>query len=141
MKHLLLFISLICSIQLNAQSFQNVLISNLGNPEEISICISPKDTNVIAAGANIVAAYYSHDGGLTWEDSTLHDPYGVWGDPCLVVDTAGVFYYFHLAYDPNITIWPMYCDRIILQKSGDSGVFFNPTSTTGYNLPKVQDKA
>ena len=141
MKHLFFFCTLLICCQASGQTFQNVLISNAGRPEEISICISPKDTNVVVAGANLTYAFHSNDGGLTWGSETMTDPYGVWGDPCVITDTAGNFCYFHLAYDPAITIWPKYCDRIILQTSTDGGLNFNPTSYTGYNLPKMQDKA
>ena len=33
--------------------YTNVMISNTNSPEEVSICINPKNTNEVVAGANI----------------------------------------------------------------------------------------
>jgi hypothetical protein len=82
--------------------FTNVMISNTNEPEEISICINPKNTNQVVAGANINNVYYSTDGGATWIADILSEPNtGVWGDPVIFTDTSGTFYYSHLSYPPS----------------------------------------
>lgn len=117
--------------------FQNVLISDQNNPEEVSICINPKNTNQVVAAANIDNYYYSADGGLTWEWSILTSPdYGVWGDPCIFVDTAGNFYYSHLSYPANGN----WIDRIVIQKSTDGGASWSTGTYVGLNGAKAQDK-
>ena len=58
---LLLFSNVIAYTQI-----QNIKISCLLNPEEVSIAINPKNTQQIIAGANLASSYYSHDGGFTW---------------------------------------------------------------------------
>jgi hypothetical protein len=97
---------------------------------------------VIVAGANIVDAFYSNDGGYTWSSRDLSDRYGVWGDPCIVADTAGRFYFCHLAQDLAVTnVWPRYCDRVLFQTSEDGGASWDTCTFAGFNLPKMQDKA
>lgn len=119
----------------NAQ-YQNVLISNLEDPEEPSICINPRNPNQIVAGSNLNSIYYSQDGGISWTRQTLVSPYGVWGDPCIVVDSSGAFYYLHLSNPPQ----GEWIDRIVVQKSVDGGSTWNNGSYTYLNDGKQQDK-
>ena len=99
----------------------NVLISSNQNPSEPAIAIDPRNPDVIVAGANLNASYYSTDAGLTWTENMLGSSLGERGDPCITVDNAGNFYYFHLA--ENI-------DRVICQKSTDGGVTWTDGSFT-----------
>jgi BNR/Asp-box repeat len=115
----------------------NVLISNTGFPEEPSICINPKNTQELVAGANIDHVYYSHNGGETWTKNTLTCSWGVWGDPVIGIDTTGAFYFLHLSNPPTSGNW---IDRIIAQKSTDGGVTWNNGSFMGLNGSKAQDK-
>jgi hypothetical protein len=110
-------------------------------PEEPSICINPKNPNILVAGANINYVSYSTNGGLNWamQYGLTSSLYGVWGDPCIICDTNGVFYYIHLANPPSPGNW---IDRIVIQKSTNNGVSFtNPGTYTGLNGTKAQDKA
>jgi hypothetical protein len=116
--------------------YTNVMISNASTPEEPAICINPKNLNQVVAGANIASAYYSTDGGLTWTRQTLSSTYGVWGDPVIMVDTLGYFYYFHLS-NPTSGSW---IDRMVCQKSTNAGVNWSNGSYAGLNPPKLQDK-
>ena len=116
--------------------YTNVMISNQNSPEEVSICINPKNTNQIVAGANITNCYYSTNGGLTWTAQTLTSTYGVYGDPIVMVDTMGYFYYFHLS-NPTSGNW---IDRMVCQKSTNAGLTWSNGSYAGLNYPKEQDK-
>lgn len=116
--------------------FQNVLISDLEEPEEPSICINPLNPDQIVAGSNLNSMYYSHDGGISWTRQTLVSTYGVWGDPCIVVDSSGAFYYLHLS-NPIQGEW---IDRIVVQKSADGGFTWNDGSYIYLNEGKQQDK-
>lgn len=109
-------------------------------PEEPSICINPKNTNILVAGANLNYVSYSTNGGLNWatQYGLVSSSYGVWGDPCIVCDTIGAFYYFHLANPPSPGNW---IDRMVCQKSTNNGASFsNPGTYTGLNGTKAQDK-
>ena len=123
---------------LYSQPFQNILISNVGGPEEVSICINPKNLNHLVAGANINKYYYSSNGGFNWTSGNLvSSTYGVWGDPTIIVDTAGNFYYFHLSNPPSGS----WIDRIVCQKSTNAGMTWsNPGTFMGLNPPRDQDK-
>jgi hypothetical protein len=117
--------------------FQNVLIHEGTTPKEPAICIDPKNANRLVGGANGDNVYYSHDGGLTWSRDHLASSYGVLGDPCIVADTSGNFYYSHLSNTGGMHGW---LDRIVIQKSSDGGVTWNDGSFTGLNEEKDQDK-
>ena len=54
-------------------------------PLEPSITINKKDPNNIVAGIVLDRAVYTKDAGLTWQESILKSPYGVYGDRKSVV--------------------------------------------------------
>ena len=114
----------------------NVRISNLNLPNEPAICINPKNPKQVVAGSNLNNIYYSADGGANWKKTPVSSPYGIWGDPVIVTDTAGAFYYLHLS-NPSNGNW---IDRIVVQKSTDAGVTWSPGTFTGLNGTKAQDK-
>ncbi len=115
---------------------QNIMISNAYKPNEPSIIIDPKNTNVLVAGANLNNYYYSNDTGYTWTAQNLTSSFGVWGDPAIAVDTAGSFYFFHLSNPPSGN----WVDRIVCQKSTNKGETWSDGSFAGLNRKKVQDK-
>lgn len=120
-----------------AAQHPNVMIGNQNYPNEPSIAIDPKNTNRLVAGANINNYYFSEDGGLTWQHGSLSSSlYGVWGDPVLLVDTSGNYYFFHLSW-PASGNW---IDRIVCQKSIDGGQNWNVGTYMGLNGTKAQDK-
>ena len=61
---------------------------------------------------------------------------GCLGDPVLDVDTAGHIYFFHLS-NPDAGNW---IDRIVCQKSTDTGNSWSDGTFTGLNGTKAQDK-
>lgn len=128
---------LLCSITLPVLAqYVNVHVDDSGDPNEPSIFINPKNTQNLVAGANISFCYRSFDGGLTWDKQSLTSSYGVWGDPCILADTAGNFYFFHLSNPPSGN----WIDRIVCQKSTDGGITWNDGSYMGLNGTKAQDK-
>jgi BNR/Asp-box repeat len=129
-----------------SSNFPNVCIDSTGGafstgPCEPSIAISPVDSNVIVAGAILNRVYYSHNGGLTWQRKTLRSTYGVYGDPVLIADPKGHFYYAHLS-DPNNKMGgdANWLDRIVIQKSTDRGMNWSNGTFAGMHHPKDQDK-
>jgi hypothetical protein len=127
--------------------FENVRIAqatageNFG-PCEPTICVNPTNTKNIAAGAILNRAYWSEDGGKTWQSHALESKEaGVFGDPVIIADWQGNFYYSHLS-DPEGKGWssPRLLDRIVVQKSSDGGKTYNDGSWCGLRHPKDQDK-
>ncbi|RYZ54963.1 MAG: T9SS type A sorting domain-containing protein [Sphingobacteriales bacterium] len=135
-----LFLILLTSPLQTIAQFQNILISSSNFPNEPSIAFDPKDVGKMVAGANTNNVYISTDTGRTWQVGTLSSTYGVWGDPNIIADTAGDFYFFHLSAPSNSPFSPDWIDRIVCQKmTGVSGVW-NNGSYMGLNGSKEQDK-
>lgn len=120
----------------NSQTFPNILLSSTGSPNEPSICMDPKNPDIIVAGSNLNFYYYTTNGGYNWTRGTLTSTYSVWGDPSIAVDTNGHFYYGHLT-NPSGSY---FIDRIVVQKSTNGGANWNNGAYAGYIPPKQQDK-
>jgi hypothetical protein len=121
---------------------KNIIIDSISGPNEPSIAIDPRNTSHIVAGSNTKNYYVSTDGGYHWYNDTLTSTYGVFGDPVIIADTTGAFYYFHLADNPTIHTWPMWADRIVAQRMDDisTGVWSNGGYTGYVPTPAIADK-
>ncbi len=120
--------------------FTNVRVDNpsvVSNPEEVTIAINPLHPEIIAAGSNLDYFYVSYDGGKSWTSKTLTSRFGVWGDPSIIFDGNGYIYFGHLSNPPKDGYW---IDRIVVQRSVDSGKTFDNGYGIGFNSPKNQDK-
>ena len=142
MRHLR-YLLLALPLAASAQSLHlNVLISAQNNPNETAICINPKNTQQLVAGANINNAYTSLDGGLTWTRQALTSPQVVWGDPTIVCDTTGAFLFSHLTYSnvpaPGFAYPAL--DRMQVQRAPTAGQPFALRGAYGLNPNKQQDK-
>lgn len=131
-------------INLNAQEIKNILLDDSGflyQPCEPSIAINQKNTENIVAGAILNKVYVTEDGGKTWQKGKLSSSLGVFGDPCIISDKKGNFYYFHLS-DPDQKGWmsEKILDRIVGQRSKDGGKTWNDGGYMGAHHPKDQDK-
>ena len=73
---------------------------------------------------------------MNWLQGLNSEENGVWGDPCLIVDTAGTFYYFHLS-NPDDGNW---IDRIVCQKFDIEEEEWTEGTYMGLNGSKAQDK-
>lgn len=137
-KILCVFLNLACFILFLPVygQYPNILIDNSNSPNEPSVIMDPKNPNNIVAGANIDRYYISTDGGYTWIANSIASSYGVWGDPCIAVDTNDVFYYFHLS-NPSNGSW---IDRIVCQKLNKPWGNWSDGTYAGLNGSKVQDK-
>lgn len=135
-KHLLTLIAILSAAIVFGQ-YQNIIISNQYSPNEPSISMDIKNTDLLVAGANLNSYYYSKDGGHNWTRETLTSAEnGVSGDPCIIVDTAGAFYYLHLA-NPTAGSW---IDRIVCQKYDIETNLWSNDNYMGLNGTKKQDK-
>ncbi len=128
-----------CLGKASSQSrFPNVDVWAMGYINEPTICINPNNVNQLVGGANNNRYFYSLDGGVTWGQGTLTCPWGVWGDPVVIVDNSDNFYFFHLSYPPSPGWW---IDRMICQKSTDGGQTWSGGTYFGLDTyPKAQDK-
>lgn len=124
----------------NVKIFERAIGNGLG-PAEPSIFINPLNTKNIVAGSVINFVHTSFDGGKTWKTQNIKSDLGIWGDPCIVADFKGNFYYFHLS-DPEGINWrsKKILDQMVVQKSIDGGVTWSRGVGIGKNPPKQQDK-
>lgn len=108
---------------------------------EPSIVISPKTPNILVAGSILNRVYRSEDGGKSWTKSELSSSLGVYGDPVVEADFEGNFFYAHLS-NPKGNAWAddEFLDRIVVQKSVDSGKTWSDGNYPAPNPPKDQDK-
>src|SRR5215203_5756792 len=104
--------------------------------QHTNVMISTKNPKYIVAGANIRSVYHSSDTGRTWTIQTLSSPFGIWGDPAIICDTNGHFYFFHLSGQPS----GPFLDQIVAQKSTDHGASWSAGASIGYNAVKQNDK-
>ncbi len=125
---------------------ENIRIDSAGDfsaygPCEPSIAINPLNPSQLVAGAILDRVYVSGDSGRTWSKSQLSSPYGVFGDPVILADFSGNFFYAHLS-DPSGKQWrdPTILDRIVIQKSSDGGKTWSEGGFTGLDHPRDQDK-
>lgn len=140
----LIFVSLLFSSLVMAQSFEVVTVAS-GNsqfgPEEPSININRKKPKHQVVGTNINLLYVSKNGGKTWKQKDIVAEYGIWGDPIMLSDYDGRFYYFHLSY-PGLRTGDQesWLDRMACHVSEDYGESWDIESFTGLNGKKDQDK-
>ena len=142
---MLICLVLVCAGPVAGQ-FKNIMIDEQEENRpfvcEPTIAINPRHPNNIVAGSVLDNVYYTKDAGDTWTKATLTSPFGVYGDPVVVADSKGNFYYLHLSdptggkggYDTEKL------DRIVIQKSEDGGGTWSPGEFMGLNHPKDQDK-
>jgi hypothetical protein len=83
--------------------------------------------------------YFSKDYGVSWSDRKAKSKYGDFGDPCLIADNEGYFYYFHMS-DPEKMGWEgeQVMDRIVCQRS-KNGKRWNKGVSIGYDPPKKHE--
>ena len=108
---------------------------------EPSIAINPLNPNNMVAGNVLDDIHYTFDGGTTWTTKKLESKYGVFGDPCILADWEGDFYYLHLANpDGRAYSSNRFLNQIVLQASMDGGKTWTDGVGIGKNEPLQQDK-
>lgn len=130
---------------LHPSNYQNIKIAEgsayTTGPCEPAIAINPKNPKNIVAGSVLDNYHFSTDGGLTWRTKKLTSKFGVYGDPCIVTDPDGTFYYLHLA-NPEGRAYASksFLNQIVLHASNDGGKTWDNGVGIGKNEPKQQDK-
>lgn len=136
----LLYIPSLLFSQSDTSLYHNILVaSNLEHLSEPCITQNPTNSNEYAVGANLDAAFISIDGGKTWEYDTLGCEKYTWGDPCLVSNTKGDFFFFHLQKQ-NYSAEESRLEKIICQKYNKKRSDWIPISAVSCDTPKSVDK-
>lgn len=120
---ILLFLLASLAAPLAAAAWTNVQVNvNNNYPEETAITINPANPDQIVAAAQGSGCYVyrSNDGGLTWAEGQLPDPYDL-GDPSVVFDRFGRCYYAYIGS------WSH--SGIFVNHSTDQGATWTPAGT------------
>lgn len=130
---------ILCGLSAFGQ-FPNILISSQFEPKGVSIAINPKNSSQIIAGAGLANAYFSGDGGHTWEKNDLIcEAYNLYGEPRVFWDTARKAYYSDLAFlNPKVVTDGSWVDRVIVHRSDSFGRKYSNCEDFGKNGKKVQ---
>lgn len=102
---------------------------------EPNIYVNRQNPKQIVAGTVLNDYYTSKNGGKNWKSAIIKSPYGVNGDPVLMADDKGRFYYFHLSNPSE----DEKMDRIVCQATDDINL---PLKTVGHTPVngKIHDK-
>ncbi|MFH0736706.1 MAG: T9SS type A sorting domain-containing protein [bacterium] len=130
---LITVILLISCFSISNAQYQNIKVggSSLSPPEEPSIVMDPLNTDHLLVGSNVNHYYYSINGGYNWNQGTISSSHGIVGDPCVLVDTTGNYYYIHLV--PGLS-------KVVCQKTTSLGASWSDGSYTGVDGTKENDK-
>jgi hypothetical protein len=102
---------------------------------EPSIAVNPRNQRELIAGTVLNDYYFSTDGGNTWSAHILNSEHGVNGDPVLLIDKSGYYYYFHLSSPAG----GMRLDRIVCQRTDNIQEWVTTAGHTAVN-GKMHDK-
>ncbi len=131
---IIVFLIFLISANLKAQ-FEIVTIHDINAPEEPTIMMDYTNPARMMAASNISHVFHSLDTGKTWTRMMNNtSEYGLNGDPVLIADTVGSFYYFHLSGNQN------WLDRIVCQRMDTLETDWAIETYMGLNAPKDQDK-
>ena len=109
------------------------------NANEPSLAFFPKPSNTGLIGVNTSSVFRTNDPSLRqWSPVLVNPAQGFYGDPVLKISKKGEVFIAHLAKNPS-KAWPEFFDRIVFERSDDSGKTFISTDV-GFHEGKMQDK-
>lgn len=125
--------------------FKNIMLDEQDGTRpyicEPTIAINPRHPNNIVAGALGGNVYYTKDSGQTWNKGKVTLPSVEYGDPVVISDLKGNFYYFHSsARGSSGGSESEKAEGIIFQQSQDGGETWLTGDAIGINQPKDQNK-
>jgi len=138
-RFIVLFLGLV-SAQCFGQ-FKNVTLTEDKEgfkPRNPTVAINHKDQDAIVVGVSPNHSFYSSDGGVTWNESTVTSGFGG-GTPEVISDQKGHIFYFQQSnpagVGPSGDSW---LDRIVCTESKDGGKSWGEERFFGMNPPKDQ---
>ncbi len=109
------------------------------NANEPSLAFFKNRSDVGIIGVNTSSVFRTDDPLLRrWSPVLVNPPQGFYGDPVFKITNQGVVYLAHLAKNKS-GVWPRFFDRIVFERSDDSGKTFSSTDV-GFHEGKMQDK-
>jgi len=93
---------------------------------EPSVAVNPKDPEQIVIGATPDKVFYTDNGGESWSSSVIKSSIGVAGNPVVLADRKGKFYYLHKSEN----------GLIVTQISRDGGATWSEQGVLSSNIEK-----
>lgn len=119
--------------------FKNILLDQQREDSpgacEPAIAINPRYPNNIIAGSHPGNVYVTKDAGKTWTKKVMISEVGISGDPTVMADGKGTFFYLHIGQGGEES---GKFDRIQIHKSEDGGDSWTEGESIGLNPPKDQ---
>lgn len=109
------------------------------NANEPSIAYFENPSHSGLIGVNTSSVFRTNDPWMNrWTPVVVNPPQGFYGDPVLNISNQGMVFMAHLAKNKT-GVWPKFFDRIVFERSDDSGKTFTSTDV-GFHEGKMQDK-
>ncbi len=118
-----------------------VLFINPKNPGRMAMSmVHDKTMQTTGTKTGHSKVFFSKDYGRTWSVRNAKSKFGDFGDPCMLADNEGYFYYFHVS-DPEKMGWDskMVMDRIICQRSS-KGTSWTRGASIGHSQTRKNEK-
>lgn len=142
---LILFFVLVGTVDALSQ-FKNILLDEQLEGStgacDPTVAINPRYPNNIIAGSHPGNVYVTKDAGKTWTKKKMTSAFGISGDPTVVVDEKGNFFYLHISGPTSGQGGEETgrFDRIQIHKSDDGGNSWAEGESIGLNPPKEQSR-
>ncbi|MDQ2656541.1 MAG: glycoside hydrolase [Bacteroidota bacterium] len=143
LKGTLMALMILTQVQPGVCQFRNVMLDETevakGGLCQPVIAVNPRRPENIVADATPDNIYVTKDGGTTWNKVKASSPLGIAGEPAIITDDKGNFFYFHLSEAASggdadaVTT-----SRVVIQTSGDGGVTWSAGEAMTFSTPANQ---
>ncbi len=125
--------------------FKNVMLDEAevtrGGLCQPVIAVNPRRPENIVAASTPDNIYVTKDGGKTWNKTKASSALGIFGEPSIITDDKGNFFYFHLS-EPAVAgadAGSEKATRVVIQTSGDGGVTWSTGEAMAFSTPANQN--
>ncbi len=138
LKNIVFFLILVGSVTRVSGQLTEIVVDNVSNPNEPSVCFSQTNDSLLYAAANIRNFYTINHKNETVLRQKATSKLGVYGDP--VVHYADHQLYFAHLSKTEGKDYGKWFDRIVVQRIESTHPWVEHSYSVGYNGYKMQDK-
>ncbi len=144
LKGTLLALIILTQLQPGVCQVKNVMLDEAevakGGLCQPVIAVNPRRPENIVAASTPDNIYFTKDGGKTWNKTKGSSALGIFGEPAIITDDKGTFFYYHLS-EPAAAGADARLEkvtRVVIHTSGDGGVTWSPGEAMSFNVPANQ---